>query len=215
LEHRISVTRQARYYTAGDVARAHELWIVIHGYGQLAAAFLADFEPLASSTRAFVAPEALNRFYRETGNSGSHAHMKVGATWMTREDRDAEVVDYIAYLDAVERATRPSGARLGVLGFSQGVATQMRWLAARTRPIDRVIAWAGQVPPDVDLGALRGRLPAEGVDFALGTKDNVGDWVGMEAQRARFTDARIPTRVTLFEGGHRLDDATLRALIDR
>lgn len=215
MEHRLSVTRQARYYSAGDLARASELWIVIHGYGQLAGEFITDFEPLASSSRAFVAPEALNRFYRESGGTGSHANAKVGATWMTREDRDAEIVDYLAYLDAVERATRRPGARLGVLGFSQGVATQMRWLAARSSPPDRVVAWAGQVPPDVELDLLRPRLPAEGIELVMGSKDTISSWVGADAQQGRFAGAGIAARLTTFEGGHRLDDATLLALIDR
>lgn len=215
MEHRLSVTRQARYYSAGDLATARELWIVIHGYGQLASDFVKHFEPLGSSSRAFVAPEALNRFYRESGGTGSHADAKVGATWMTREDREAEIVDYIAYLDAVERTTRNPGARLGVLGFSQGVATQMRWLAARSSPPDRVVAWAGQVPADVELGHLRPRLPADGIDLVLGAKDTISSWVGADAQQARFTDAGIAARLTTFEGGHRLDDATLLALVAR
>jgi predicted esterase len=215
MEHRLEVTRQARYYTAGDIAQARELWIVAHGYGELASKFLVNFEPLASVSRAFVAPEALNRFYRDTGRTDNHAVVEVGATWMTREDREAEIVDYIAYLHAVERATRQPGVRLCALGFSQGVATLMRWLAARTTPLDRVIAWAGQVPADVDLVQLRDKLPADGVDFVLGTRDKTADWVGAEAQSARFAGAGIPTRLTTFDGGHRLDDATLRAVVER
>lgn len=215
MEHRLSVTRQARYYTAGDPATARELWIVIHGYGQLASDFVQHFAPLASSGRAFVAPEALNRFYREGGGTGSHADAKVGATWMTREDRAAEIEDYIAFLDAVERTTRLPGTRLGVLGFSQGVATEMRWLAARASPPDRVVAWAGQVPLDVELGLLRSRLPADGIDLVLGAKDTTASWVGADALEARFVDAGIAARLTTFDGGHRLDDATLRALVDR
>ena len=215
MEHRLAVTRQARYFSAGDLAQARELWIVAHGYGELASKFLANFEPLASTSRGFVAPEALSRFYKDAGRTDNHAVVEVGATWMTREDRDAEIVDYVAYLHAVERATRKPGVRLCVLGFSQGVATLMRWLAARTAPLDRVIAWAGQVPADVDLALLRDKLPADGVDFVLGTRDKTADWVGAGAQSARFADAGITTRLTTFDGGHRLDDATLRALVDR
>lgn len=215
MEHRIAITRQARYYTAGNPSAASELWIVIHGYGQLASDFLKDFEPLVTSSRAFVAPEALSRFYMETGRTGGHGDMPVGATWMTREDRDAEIADYVAYLDAVERAIWHPRARLGVLGFSQGVATQMRWLATRASAVDRVVTWAGQVPPELDLVALRSKLPADGVEFVQGARDKFATWAGIEAQVARFTDAGIATRVTTFEGGHRLDDATLRAVVER
>ena len=40
-EHRIQVRRSARYYTMGDAGSAQELWLVCHGYGQLAARFLS------------------------------------------------------------------------------------------------------------------------------------------------------------------------------
>jgi len=60
-EHRITVSRSARYFTLGRPDR--EVWFVLHGYGQLAARFLRHFEPLDDGTRLMVAPEALSRFY--------------------------------------------------------------------------------------------------------------------------------------------------------
>ena len=89
-EHRVATTRLARVQSLGDVAGAAELWIVLHGYGQLAADFLAPFKAIAGADRAVLAPEALNRFYKERDSSAGHAGRPVGATWMTREDRDAE-----------------------------------------------------------------------------------------------------------------------------
>jgi hypothetical protein len=49
-----------------------------------------------------VAPEGLSRFYFEGGFHGPGS--KVGATWMTREDRLAKIEDYVGYLDALHDA---------------------------------------------------------------------------------------------------------------
>src|SRR5206468_1825615 len=122
----IRVARTARYETLGSETTAREVWFVLHGYGQLAASFIQAFSVLDDGTRLIVAPEALNRFYLVGVDSGAAAERPVGATWMTREDRDAEIADYVEYLDAlaaqvlgaVRRGERPP--RVIVLGFSQG-----------------------------------------------------------------------------------------------
>jgi dienelactone hydrolase len=84
-----------------------------------------------------VAPEALSRFYVDRGEPAAGTPARVGATWMTREDREAEIADYVRYLDrALDAAAgRPGAAApaLGVLGFSQGAATACRWAAHRHR----------------------------------------------------------------------------------
>src|SRR3989442_12895857 len=79
--------------------------------------------------RLLVAPEGLSRFYvREM--SEPVADRKVGASWMTREDRLQGIPDYVRYLDAVDAAvwggvarSRPPGT---VRGFLQGPPTPCR-----------------------------------------------------------------------------------------
>lgn len=210
-QHRVSTPRTARVQSLGDVDGARELWIVLHGYGQLAADFLAPFKAIAGPERAIVAPEALNRFYREAAGSSGHAGRPVGATWMTREDRDAEIADYVWYLDNVAAHFR-AGRPLTVLGFSQGVSTLLRWVTTGCTPVDRVIAWAGELPADVDLAAHRARLGADGLDFVIGSVDEYASWIDLEGTKVRLAAAEIPYRVHLFDGGHRLDRKTLLAL---
>ncbi|MEJ2217163.1 MAG: hypothetical protein P8099_11165 [Gemmatimonadota bacterium] len=102
IERHITVSRVARYYTLGPPAiDAAEVWFVLHGYRQLAGRFLRRFEALDDGTRRIVAPEGLSRFYVDD-DSGPHGPgSRVGASWMTREDREREIDDYVAYLDAV------------------------------------------------------------------------------------------------------------------
>ena len=91
-EHHLTVKRTARFCTLGDSTEAAgDIWIVCHGFAQLARTFLEEFTPIARPGRLIVAGEALNRFYlnREGGRAGASA--RIGATWMTREDRLAEI----------------------------------------------------------------------------------------------------------------------------
>jgi predicted esterase len=211
-EHHLTVARTARYYTVGEPGpAARELWLACHGYGQLAAEFVARLAAVASVDRLVAAPEALSRFYLERARGGSHATSPVGASWMTREDRAAEIADQVTYLDSLVdtlKTRAPRVTRLVALGFSQGVATMCRWLVHSHTRVDRAVCWGGTMPDDVlagDLRALRGvpiALVAGSRDEFM-TRDRVGQAVA--AMRAAGLDVSEVT----FEGGHRLDDATL------
>src|SRR2546425_6931053 len=96
-EHQFSTSRSARYFTLGSPQHAADVWLVCHGYGQLASRFLERFRPLEAERRCIVAPEGLSRFYL----TDSPAERRVGASWMTREDRLHEIDDYVRYLDGV------------------------------------------------------------------------------------------------------------------
>ena len=61
-EHRIQVSRTARYYTIGSMTdTVHDLWYVCHGYSELAAKFVGNFEVLRQPGTLVVAPEALTK----------------------------------------------------------------------------------------------------------------------------------------------------------
>lgn len=139
--HHIAITKTARYCTLGKLNdQTEEIWFVIHGFAQLAADFLKSFEPLDTGKRYIVAPEALNRFYLKVGKP------EVGATWMTREDRETEMKDYVVYLNALYDALAISKhkAKIVVLGFSQGVATVSRWIYKNHRHVDTLVFYAGE-----------------------------------------------------------------------
>ena len=126
-----------------------------HGYRQLAGRFLPRFADLDDGTRLIVAPEGLSRFYLHDPAGGHGKEVPIGATWMTREDRENEITDYVGFLDGVldevldealdgdlDEVSAESGgaiARLTVLGFSQGAHTVCRWVAAGEAAIERVI----------------------------------------------------------------------------
>jgi predicted esterase len=215
-EHHLTVARTARYYTIGDSGDAiRSVWIVAHGYGQLGGTFVREFAPVDDGTRLVVAPEALSRFYVEDASRSGHAAAAVGGSWMTREDRESEIGDQVAYLDALydtvfARVPRER-VRLTVLGFSQGVATIARWLVRTTRPVDRTVIWAGYIPDDV----LAGAWHPKNLTLVGGTRDRFAVAAKIDAQLDALRAAEIPFSTLTFEGGHRLDDTVLRELAAR
>ena len=212
----LRVARTARYHeipASAPVAR--ELWIAIHGYGQLAGHFIRHLAVLDDGQRHIVAPEALSRFYLEHPARRGAADTRVGATWMTREDREAEIADHVAYLDALcaaVLAAAPQRPTIHVLGFSQGVATATRWLAHGRTRVDHVVLWAGRVP--VDLFPLDAASPLRqvAIDVVTGDTDELATPEVLEEQRELLAQNGLPVTMHRHPGGHRLHGETLLAI---
>lgn len=219
-EHHIAVGRTARYAVLGaeaEPAALREVWFVLHGYGQLAATFARQFEGLDDGTRLIVAPEALNRFYLVDVASGPASERPVGATWMTREDRQHEIQDYVAYLDAVWAsiaATIPERTllRLTVLGFSQGTATAARWAAFGAARPGHLLLWGGLLPPDLDVADPSSRLRQMTLRFVVGSRDNFTNDARLAEEERRLQAAGLAYTVVRYTGGHRIKHEPLLEL---
>lgn len=199
----IEVKRTARYCLLGAPQAAQEMWFVLHGYGQLAPFFVKPFEVLNDGSRVIAAPEALSRFYLQ-GHNG-----RVGASWMTREERLREIGDYLQYLNALYEhldadTDYPAGTCL--LGFSQGTATACRWAATRPERFDRLVLWAGSVPPDVEPAALH-HTP---LILIVGTEDTYVAEDRLDQERQRLDEAGLTYQVIRYEGTHRIHRDVLR-----
>ncbi|TGE04157.1 alpha/beta hydrolase [Hymenobacter fodinae] len=211
-EHHLSVTRTARYAQLGTLSSATQrIWIVCHGYGQLAAYFIRHFAHLteADTSLVVVAPEGLSRFYLQ-GTSG-----RVGATWMTREDRLTEIDDYVAYLNHLAATLldqASADAQVTVLGFSQGAATVSRWLSrAQFRPV-HLILWAGAFPPDMDFTVATRLLQDLPVTLVCGDDDEFIKPEQLAQQRTFLRGLGVEPQVVSFAGKHTLNGPVLRQL---
>ncbi len=217
-EHHLTVPRSARYVVLGEPGpHVRTLWIALHGYGQLAARFARRCGPLASEHALVVVPEALSRFYLDAPAGGSHAQARVGASWMTREDRLAEIGDHVAYLDLLVARLREEcdgEPAVRALGFSQGVATMARWIAFGATTVERAVAWGGLLPEDLDLAQLTERLAGAPLTFVVGDADAHRAVERVRAQAEVARAAGIAARVVTFAGGHVLDAGTLAAVAD-
>jgi predicted esterase len=218
-EHQIRVERTARYQLLGTPgAHVRRLWFVLHGYGQVAASMLRRCEPLAAADTLVVAPEALSRFYL-TRALANHPNATVGASWMTRETRESEIADYVAYLDRLHAhlldqcGSRPIETH--VLGFSQGVATAVRWaVLGASYPPTQLVLWAASPPPELWTDAARGRLAETELVVAGGDADPYlsRDAVERVVERARAFGYRV--RALEFTGAHEIPPDAIVKLVN-
>jgi predicted esterase len=209
--HTLLTQRSALFYTLGDLApTTQEVWVVFHGYGQLASFFIRHFRGLESPTRAIVAPEGLSRFYL-----GVNEWDRVGASWMTKYERELEIDDQLAYLDAVWAAVMqavPACKRVCVLGFSQGVSAAWRWLnqSANSPVPQQFVLWAGMPPNE------SGRLVTHSemkLDVVYGTNDPFITPERVAAIQEMLAPFGQRVHTHSFEGEHTLHAPTLRALL--
>ncbi len=211
--HHLRVGRTARYLTRGELEGASEIWFVLHGYSMLAAGFLSWFDAVALPGRVLVAPEGLSRAYFE-----EQGGRRVGASWMTREDREAEIEDYLQYLDRLAERIRLSVAgepRIEVHGFSQGAATAARWVALGGIRPERLVLWGAVLPPDLPVDRYGERLARAGLTLAIGTRDRHHPDADIERELARLSAQGLVPELRRFEGGHRVDAGLLRDLIGK
>jgi predicted esterase len=192
-----------------------EVWFVLHGFGQLSPYFIRHFGVLADGTRLIVAPEALNRFYLERTSWRGAGTARVGATWMTREERESEMADYVRYLDLlyehVVAQTDRAHVTVTVLGFSQGVATGARWLCRGAARADAFVMWAGPLPPELDAEAV-GPLRHLRLVRVLGDEDELALPEHVAVEDARIAALGLDAPLMRFAGGHALHRETLASL---
>lgn len=210
LQH-IITRRTARVYTEGVVSeKTKAIWLIAHGYGMLAQFFIRKFECLHPEEHYLVVPEALSRAYLE-GLTG-----KVGAVWMTSEDRASEISDYIHYLNLVyEQFIAPhkrEDVRVIAFGFSQGSTTICRWANANPEKFDRLIVWGGAMPEDV-LSDLH--LASSTIDICVGNNDPFIPKERMEEYMQRAKTMLPEARFHIFEGGHEVESSLLMTIANQ
>jgi len=214
MEHRINFEFSGRYHTLGDKNSSRETWIVLHGYGQLAGSFIRRFSVLENHGIRIIAPEALSRFYmQDTEQRMKSGDARVGASWMTREDRLADIDNYIAFLNAVYAREVDPASPITVVGFSQGAATATRWLLDGKVGFSRLILWAGILPPDIDFSRGKELLTEKDIVLVYGTRDPF-------LNDARFTEMNllaeklgVKPRQIVFDGEHEIDATTLKLFV--
>lgn len=213
--------RTGRYVVAGaDPADAARVWFVLHGYGQLAPRFIRAFEGIIPADTCIVAPEGLSRFYHATPQAdGSHLQ-KVGATWMTRESRETDIDDNVRWLDTVHAdvMTASGGTQRGVrpcavLGFSQGVATAMRWVASGAVNPACFVAWAGGVASDVQHDLFAKKVAAADLVLVAGDTDGFASPAARISVATAMRRYHPSPREILFSGSHHLDPGVLHMLL--
>ncbi len=167
MEKRHEFSINANYFQIGNSKDPERLWLVCHGYGQLASRFINKFKKLDLDKNIIIAPEGLSHFYLE-GLSGN-----VGASWMTKHNRELEIENQYSFLESLMtskvRILKPK--RITLLGFSQGGATICRWAAKSQIIFDDLYLWATIFPPDMNADFMEKTLVGKKVKIFFGDKD--------------------------------------------
>jgi predicted esterase len=209
---KIKVEKTARYFVHGtDITKAKRVWFVLHGYGQLAEYFIRSFGHLDPIENFVIAPEGFHRFYLE-GFSG-----RVGASWMTKEERLDDIDDYVKYLDQLyESQNIPARAELILLGFSQGVATAMRWLAlGKSSHFNRAILWAGSFPHDVKPEKATTALENLDVHCVIGNKDPFLSEEHIQRTKNHLAELKVEAKWHEYIGDHRIPKEALNKVVSK
>jgi predicted esterase len=186
---------------------------VCHGYGQLANYFIGNFEVLQNEQTIVVAPEGLHRFYWEKFSG------RVVASWMTKEDREDDIKDYINYLNHVYKevldSVKDQNVKIHVLGFSQGTATVCRWLASGNVRVDNLILWAGFFPEDMNFKINKNAFDSVKITLAIGDDDEFINDVKVKEQEMLLNKNDISYDLLRFSGKHIIPAKPLLQLAER
>lgn len=194
IKHHIEVSKTATFFILGNVETAKTIWYVLHGYGYAAEYFIKKFECIANEDVCIIAPEGLSRFYLE-GVEG-----RVGASWMTKVEREHEIKDYINYLNQLfdEISAKNDVAKINVLGFSQGGATLCRWVSNGHITFNNFILWASGFSDDMDFTKMEnGRM-----FYVYGNSDKYITQKRIAHQESLMASSPFPIDIQTFNGNH-------------
>lgn len=210
---------KARYFKSSPItSQTKAIWFVLHGYGQLAEYFLQKFKILDSAHLCVIAPEALSKFYLQNPQPGVNRNSdRVGASWMTKENRLVDIENYITYLDTVyqtEISQVEHSIPITILGFSQGCATACRWIVERTLRFNKLILWAGIFPHDMDINKAKEKFLNKKIVMVYGTKDQYLTDSRFSEMKIFIENLATSIETFTFDGGHEIDQAILTKLLN-
>ncbi|MDN3669578.1 alpha/beta hydrolase [Echinicola jeungdonensis] len=209
---KVSFTSTAFYSQSHEpTGQETSIWIIFHGYGQLAPYFLNKFSPLFHNDRLFIAPEATNYAYQK-GFSG-----KVGANWMTKHQREQAIKNNHHFLNAmlsqVLKEFKKTPA-IHVLGFSQGAATATRWSVQTPYSIDELVLWGGGFAHDLKIPDTREKLATTKILMVHGKNDPFLSEERLKEQQIILEKVKLKTATLYYPGGHDIYLPLLQELIN-
>ena len=204
---------EAHYFLSGEPTyEEQEVWLILHGYGQLAEFFVRKFKTVFSPERLFIAPEGTNYNYLE-GFQG-----RVGANWMTKHERETAIENNHRFLDTLMESfleKYPHRPTVHVLGFSQGAATVTRWASHWDGKIDTLVLWAGGFALDMDLAIAKEAFIETELIMALGDQDELISADNIQKQEELISQLGKEIHRLSYRGGHELESTLLEKIINR
>ena len=210
MEKHLEVSLTASYCTLNELTpKTRRVWIAFHGYGMLAKYFIRKFEKLDATENFIIAPQGLSKFYLE-GFTG-----RVGASWMTKEDRLSEIDNQVTYVNQVLANEKINTQKVEIIlfGFSQGVATACRYGAFSPIAFQKLILWAGTFPPDIPSEKTKHWGKQSEIIYFTGNHDPFfkEEMIDQQNQQVQIATGSKPQLVR-FEGKHEVLPELLKGI---
>jgi len=210
--HQLKVQRTAHYYTIGTPGKhIKRFWLVCHGYGQAAGRFIHKFDKMDDGETFILAAEGLSRFYFGGFNG------PVGASWMTKENREDEIEDYLNLLQTLyDKYTTQfaDDVKSTLLGFSQGGATITRFAILNKPKFHHLILWGTNFVHDIDFKAEKVFLADKKIILAIGNQDEFITSEIVEKVKDFAKKQEIEYEAVWFEGKHEIPRETLKRVAE-
>ena len=187
--------------------KTKNVWLVCHGIGYLSRYFIRHFNHLDVDENYIIAPQAQSKYYLKSD------YRHVGASWLTRENLEAEIDNVLNYLDEVFMEENLAEVHnLIVLGYSQGVSVATRYLAQRKINCAQLILHSGKVPAELtakDFAFLKDTK----VTYLYGTQDEYLKKGIIEVEETRLKSL-FPYNFELqtYDGGHEFNTDIIEKL---
>jgi len=199
----VNISKPARIVTTGK-KHANYYWLACHGYGELVRYFINKFTAL-DDEHFVVAPEGLNRFYLN-GFSG-----RVGANWMTKEDREQDIETNNQYLTQVYNTYSFQEKTFIAFGFSQGTETLSRWLVNQCIAPKAIILWGNGLPEDLS-DECNLLWKDTKIYFVVGTNDDFITPERLALKKGLFDKHLLEYELVSYEGEHKIIPSLLNQL---
>jgi len=211
MEKHVDFAFKAPYCTLNELTdQTTDIWIVCHGYGQLASNFIRRFDVLSPKTNFVVALQGLSKFYLPN-------RQDVGASWMTKEDRETELQNQAVYFDAVLThalaGRKLENLNVNLFGFSQGVSMISRMAAHRQIVFDLMVLWVGGFPSELTARDFQ-YLPAGAkLKIVLGDQDQFYSQDKYQKEIDQMKKIiRLDPEIIHFSGKHEVQREVLKKL---
>jgi predicted esterase len=201
------------YFLSHDPSgKEQDIWLLLHGYGQLAEFFIRKFLPFASPDRLMIAPEGTNYGYLKEFQG------RVGANWMTSYQREMAIDNNHRLLNQLVDSLLSQFAstpRVHLLGFSQGAATGTRWASQWEGQLETMVLWGGGFAHDLALDLAKEKFAHTDIQVVLGDRDELITEESKKKQTELLGIIGKPLKLLTFSGGHELDTDLLDKIINR
>ena len=189
------------------IPETKNVWVVLHGIGYLSRYFLKYFKDLNPDENYIIAPQAQSKYYL------NNEYRHVGASWLTKENTEAEIENVLNYLEEIYTAEALQNApKLILFGYSQGVSVATRWVARNKVECSHLILHSGGLPKELqpeDFAFLKEIK----VTLIYGTKDEY-----LNSEKLRTEEGRAKElfgdnlEIISFEGGHEVNTEVIKEL---